>query len=74
MKFDTNERVDLFSTGQALHPELGVMFQNSIDVTPEMLNEEIDRIRRLQEEEHRRFEAYLWKLGDILCFRKELYS
>lgn len=70
MKFDTAERVDLFSTGQALHPELGVLFQNPIEVTPEMLNEEIARIRKRQEEEWKRFEAYIWKLGDILCFRK----
>lgn len=68
MKLNSGQRVSLFSAGQAVHPELGLLFRSPDDVTPEMLQEEIDLVYKLKNEAHERFERYKWHLGDLLCF------
>jgi len=68
MKLNTNDRADFFNTARALSPTLGDMFQNPMELEIEHIQKEIDETRRLKNQEHDRYEAYIWKLGDLLCF------
>lgn len=68
MKLNTNDQADFFNTARALSPHLGDLFQNPMELTTEMIQKEIDETRRLQKQEQERYETYIWKLGELLCF------
>jgi len=68
MKLNANDRADYFSTACGLSHTLGGLFQNPMELTPEMIQKEIDQTRHLKKQEQDRYERYIWKLGDLLCF------
>jgi len=68
MKLNTADRADFFGTGRALSPLLGDAFQNPMDLTTKDIQREIDATRKLLDEQKKLYTAYIWKLGDLLCF------
>lgn len=68
MKLYANDRADFFSTARALSPLLGAPFQNPMDLTTEDIQKEINSTRKLLDEQKKLYTAYIWKLGDLICF------
>jgi hypothetical protein len=65
MILDTMTRAKLFGKALALNPFLGAIFQNPMEITPEMILEEINEVRRLRDQEHERFSNYLVSLRQV---------
>ena len=68
MRLTSGERVNYFEMGRVLGPNLGTLFQNPMDITPEDLNHEIDLAYKVRSFEMARHQKYLDLLGHLLCF------
>lgn len=68
MILKTNDRADLFGAAKSLNPILGDIFQNPMELTTEIIQREIDQTRSLLKKEQARYNAYIFKLGDLICF------
>lgn len=71
MKLDDELRCKLFAIARKLHPDLGDLFQNPMNITSEDLQQEIDEQYRLRANELKRWQAYHNALGVMLCFPDE---
>jgi hypothetical protein len=65
MILDTLTRVDLFGKARSLNDTLGAVFQNPMEVTPEMIEEEMKEVRRLRDAEFDRYGSYLVSLRTL---------
>lgn len=72
MKLGENRRRELFDKARSLHPMLGDVFQNEMDIISKDLNYEIDKARRAKQEQAASYQRYIDELGMLLCFGKEV--
>ena len=68
MKLNTTDRADFFSTARNLSPTLGDLFQNPMYLTSGDIQTEIDATYKLLAEQKKLYNAYIFKLGDLICF------
>ena len=68
MKLNNADRADFFGVARAVSPLLGDLFQNHMELTTEIIQKEIDETRSLKKIETDRYDTYIWKLGELLCF------
>lgn len=68
MKFNDEYREKMFYQARELSPLLGSLFQNPMELTPNDLEEEIQRARQTLNQEHAKYEKYIAVLGTALCF------
>lgn len=72
MKISDKTRLDMFNSGRDLSSELGNIFKDKTDITPEDLNREISLVYQAKRREIARFQRYIEALGMMLCFPEKL--